>query len=500
VGTVLSYTGATTAIKIQGHLAGLEHLTVLGTVSALGSGIEIDGDAHAVESWFLRHVLIYGFTGGTALYLNARNAGSIAYGLCEGVRVRNAKTGIHIYDVGGAGGFANTNQFIGGAISGASGFDYGLRIEGGNDNRFFGMSVEPYTSTYGHIVVENGSLVFDGRIEGVSQPATTPLIDVRSGADDGTYIRGTGASGLVKNAVPYFARIEMVSGKHAEPRLSPRNLFRNAPLVGADLAARTVPEWTVTETGGASTWMRGAAEIADGHVVLGITVPASGSVELKPTTNPYRYDTAASTATFGLWVKTSTPSAAYARINGLGGVTTGGYHSGSGLWEPVSMSQHVAAAAQPDARFVLGNATGAPVTFYLTAPYFTFGTVSPETVAVLPVAGGVMSGAVEGGGGTATIPAAGDDEWYTSATSRLTVPKWNTIHVAGTARTIARLNDLAANRYAKYSLVRVIFDIASVGVTDGAYINLDSAYTSTVSGWLLLEANGDGTWTERDRK
>jgi stringent starvation protein B len=506
-GTILNYTGTGTAVSVNGTLAGLERLSVVGSVSALGAGILINGDGVAVESWCLRHVTIFGFTSGTGLKMQGINSGAVAYGCCVDLRIRHAKTGLWIVDVGGGAGFVNTNQFYGGAINGG-GFDYAIRVQGGNDNRFLGMSVEPPSSTVGHIVVERGAIQFDGRLEGTAQPATVPMVDIQNGSDAiSCVIAGLGGTGLVKNAAG--ANITMIGGKHAEPILQNNNLFNNAGFTAVNTSARTIEGWTVTETGGASTWTVSASEVVPGHNVIQVVVAAGASVELKPSsgTLPARPSTT-TPVTFGIWVKTATAQAGYARINGAGGVTTSALHSGSGAWEAVSMAQNVSTEAVPDPRFVLdGGASG--VTYSITSPYFAYGLVQPHGQHTIGQEGGTLYGTLEGGVFTVALPAAGSDSIYNAATSELTLPKaGNVFHITGTARTITRLNNLSASRMSKGTVIRLVFDISGVVVTDGGpgFIDLTAAFTSaapatpSARSWLLLESNGDGTWYELDRR
>lgn len=503
-GAILSYTGTSDAVRINGSVAGMEHIAVVGTVSATGAGVLVNGNGNVVESWFLHHVTVYGFTGGTGVKLYGVNSGVVAYGEVIDLRIRNAKVGIHINDTGGASGFANTNQFFGGAINGG-GFDYAIRVQGGNDNRFWGMSVEPSSSTVGHIVVETGWITFDGRLEGSSQSSSVPLIDVWNTAG-ATTINGLGASGLVKNQGN--ALLGMTGGKHAEPVRPSENRFANPGFGGVDTSARTITGWTVTETGGASTWTLDTSVIVPGYQTIKIDVPAGGNVELKPTVVPALPDNSLRNVVFGLWVKTTTAQSAFARINAPAGVTSSGLHSGSGSWEAISMAQAFSATLSADPRFELpGGAGGA--TFYVTAPYFTYGYAQPRNSAHLTTNGGVLYGTLEGGACTISLPAAGDNAVYTTATAEVTAPKWgNVIHIAGTARTITRLNNVLANRMSTGTIVRLVFDIGGVGVTDGGpgFIDLTAAFTSavpaTTSGrsWLLLESNGDGTWYELDRR
>jgi hypothetical protein len=503
-GTVLKYTGSGDAVSLDGSLSGLERIAIVGTPAAAGAGVLVNGNGNVVESWHLDHVTVYGFTAGTGVKLQAVNRGVVAYGSAIDVRIRNARVGIHVVDTGGASGFANTNQFYGGAINGGDGiFDYAIRVQGGNDNRIVGMSVEPYSSRHGHIVIESGWIRFDGRLEGTNQPPSTPLVDVWPTAGPST-IDGLGGGGLVLNRGA--AAIGMTGGKHAEPAQTAENLFPNPGFAGADTGAHTIQDWTVTETGGRTQWALDKSSIVAGYQSIRIDVPAGGNVELKPASVPTLPDNTVHNVVFGLWVKTTAAQSAFARINAQSGVASSSAHSGSGSWEAVSMSQAFSTRAPADPRFELpGGAAGA--TYYVTAPYFAYGYARPDNAAHLKTSGGTLYGAFEGGAYTITLPASGDSTNYTSASSELTAPKWgNTIHIAGAAHPIARLNSLAASRWAAGTQVRLIFDVGGITVSNSAYITLAAAFASAepankaARSWLLLESNGDGTWYELDRR
>jgi hypothetical protein len=501
-GTILSYAGTGDAVSLNGSLAGLARLSIVGTSSATGSGVLVNGNGNTVESWCLEHITIYGFTGGNGLKLYGINSGAVAYGTAIDLRIRHAKTGLLINDTGGGSGFVNTNQFYGGCINGG-GFDYAIRVQGGNDNRFYGMSVEPPSSNVGHFVVETGEIKFDGRLEGSTLPTTVPIINLWTTSANTTYIKGMGGSGTVKNASG--ALIEMMSGKYAEPQRPADNIFPNPGFIGVDTTAHTIPEWTIVETGGATTWTLDTSVVIPGCQTIRIDVPASGNVELKPTSLTAKPEKAEYFASMGLWVKTSTAQAAFARLVSSVGLTTGGFHSGSGLWEAVSMAQTISNGSYLDPRFELpGGVSGA--TYYIAAPYFAYGIAPVRNTPLLKQTGGILYGTLEGGMATITLPVSGDNTYYTSATNEVTLPKWgNAFHITGTARTITRLNNLTANRMAKGTQVQLIFDIGSVTVTNGAFITLTTSFTSTTPSnsagrtWLLLESNGDGTWYEINR-
>ena len=136
-----------------------------------------------VESIQLSRVLIYGFTKGTALLLHALHHGGIGYSSFYDCRIRNARIGIEILQ-SGPGAFVNSNSFFHGAISGG-GFDNCILVNGGDNNIFYSTVIEPYTSTYGHLLVNSGQIIGENiRIEAGRQPANRPVIEFGAASAD----------------------------------------------------------------------------------------------------------------------------------------------------------------------------------------------------------------------------------------------------------------------------------------------------------------------------
>ena len=102
-GSVVAYCGPGYAIELIGHGSSLRDVAVYNwrygpdciDVPASG-GVLVDANAKMIESVSLSNVLIYSFLGGAALELRARNAGGIAYGNYQNLRIRHAKTGIRL--------------------------------------------------------------------------------------------------------------------------------------------------------------------------------------------------------------------------------------------------------------------------------------------------------------------------------------------------------------------------------------------------------------------
>lgn len=498
-GSVLFYRGTGHGIKLNGPLTGVVDLALKGTASALGAGVLVNGDGNAVESWLLRAMTIYGFTGGTGLKLQGINAGAVAYGSAIDLRIRNALCGIRITDTGGGSGFCNTNQWYGGNISG-TGFQRCLHADGGNDNRFYGMSVEPPSSTLGHIYLENeADIEFHGRCEAVSQTATTPTVYVASTAK----LKMTGLYGgtLIKNDSAR-SEISIVSSKVANSPGTPKNLLKNAAFAGLDVATPSLPNWTFSSTGAAPTYSWQAPELFDNSYVLRVDVPAGGTAQAGPDTATH----SGGNITFGAWIKTDQASKVQVYI-AAPGVASSTMHPGDSTWRSIGMGRSDASGTAT-CRILMDNSVGgSTATFYITAP---FQSDSSSVYADLPAFtrnAGYLAGTIEGNSTTISLPAAGSDSFYSTTNNELTLPKWgNTIHLAGNARTINRINNITANRMAKGTIIRLVFDIAGIVITDSAFIDLTAAFTSLAPGslsarnWLLLESVGDGTWYELDRR
>ncbi|RMG79213.1 MAG: hypothetical protein D6714_16745 [Bacteroidetes bacterium] len=484
-GSAIRYSGTGAAIEISGHTSGVRDILIYDTNqgSTNADGILVKADGETVESVRLFNVLIHYFTGGTALHLQAINSGGIAYLTAYNVRIRHAKTGIHISE--DATSFVNSNVFHHGAISGG-GFDYCLLVDGGNNNQFYGTIFEPGASTYGHIVVNDGEIQgMEIRIEGNSQPATTPLVEFKTGTRNST-LTGTYAGGLtVDNGNNY---IGFRSGKAAWYKNARNNLFENATFHGFQNNA--LPYWDITGTGVTATIQ--SPELTPHHNVLKLTVPAgvtanleAASAYIPATKNLPLYGQ----MNIGMYVKTSVAGICYLRTNAPAGVVTSHPHPGDGNWHFVSMTQLVNTATTLDARLEINNTSGSPVDVYISTPTLNFGNQSPE-IEPKPVtsAGGIITGTLS----LSVIE-------FNNTTNNIVLPKeGNTFILTGTT-TISRINDSTADRFPKGTVITLLFDNAGVSVTNGAYIQLTASFQSTANASLTLLSLGDGTWRELNR-
>lgn len=497
LGSQILYLGTGVAVSVNGALAGIEHIVVRGSPTAVGAtGILINGDANLVESWFLNYVTIHNFVYGTGLSLKGINSGAVVYGTVESLRIRNAKIGINILDTGGGTGFTNTNQFYGGAINGG-GFDYGIYIDGGNDNRFYGMSVEPTTSVYGHIYINKGNISFAGRIEANTITQAVPTVFVS--ANGSLFMDDTLYGGTLIQDNSTISNINVTSAKVAMTPTNKVNLLKNSGFTSVDTTALTIQDWALTYTGTAPTISTSAPEIVENSAVLRIDVPAGGTVLLGPAAANIGVN-----VTFGTYIKTASAGALV--YIAFPGVASSSPHPADNLWHQIGMVR--TSSGVSTSRIQLNNSTGvSTATYYITAPFLfgSFSSNAPE----FNRNGGLLTGTIEGNSGIISLPATGDNTFYTASTAELTVPRWgNVIHITGTARTITRLNNVTANRFQQGTVIRLVFDIGGVSVTDGnpGFIDLTTSFTSatpaTTAGrsWLLLEAQSGGVWAELDRR
>jgi hypothetical protein len=483
-GSALWFRGTGAALRFTGHTSGMQDVLVYdanqGSQSA--NGIEIIADGKTVESLIFKNVLLTYFIGGTALTLSSQNAGGIAYCSFYDLRIRHAKRGIRITQ--DASSFTNSNTFFHGAISGG-GFDYGILVESGNNNVFYGTIVEPGTSTFGHIVVQNTGEIqgHDIRIEGNSQPPTVPLVKFESTTRN-SRLTGTYAGGLTVDLGNND--IAFRTGKATKFAQSSANLLENSVFNNFDGTA--LPFWSITGAGVVA--MIQSAEISATNNVLKLTIPAGITANLKPNPTPSVLDYPSySQVNFGAYIKTTLADAVYTRVNSSGGVTISQKHAGDGIWHFVGTTQNLNTTQALDPRFEIANTTGSAIDVFITLPTLNFGMSLPElSPKPLSSAGAVMNGSL-----SMSMTA------FTPSTTFVVLSKnANVFELSGT-QNVSRINHLLADRFAKGTVITLLFNDAGMSVTSSAYIVLKSGFTSVVNSSLTLISKGDGTWREVSR-
>jgi hypothetical protein len=487
-GSAIRYSGSGFAIKIIGHTSGLRDLQVYdaGQGSNNASGVQILGDGEIVESIRLFNVLIIYFVGGTGLELSAVNSGGVAYFTSYNTRIRHAKIGLHIKEDATLNAFVNSNVFHHGAISGG-GFDAGIQIDGGNNNQFYGTIIEPGTSTYGHILVNDGEIQCENiRIEGNSQPTTTPLLHFKSGTKNSN-ISGTYAGGLTLDDGNNY--IGFRTGKSTHFKNSRNNLYENASFYGFN--GTDLPFWDITN---ANTIAVESEDLFNENKVLKLTVLDGVTANFEQTNsfianlkNHPQYGQ----FNVGMYIKASESDMAYIRTNAPGGVTVSQPHPGDGEWHYISMNNAVNPAVTLDTKLEIANSSGSEQTIYITAPTFNFGNQSPE-IAAKPItsAGGIMTGTL----------AQGTFE-FTPTSNYIVLPKEGNIFFINGTQSIQRINHSGTDKFPKGAVITMIFEDAGLSVSSatGVYVDLISNYTSIAKSSLTLVSMGDGTWIEIGR-
>ncbi len=485
-GTIIQNSGTCQTIRITGHNSGLRDLVIYdkGNGGALG-GIEILADGSIVESVVLENILISGFTDGIALNLEAKNSGGITYCSFYDIRIRHAKTGILIQEE--LQSFVNSNSFYHGAISGG-GFEYCLRVLGGNNNIFNGIIIEPYQSEFGHLVVEKGQISgVNIRIEGAQQNDTVPLIKFNANTV-GSSLSGIYSGGLTIDRGDNF--IDLRSGKSLDYKNSGSNLFINSNFIGVD--GNIIPYWEVQGTGINIEVL--PPEIIPDHNVLKLTIPAGTTTYLRPspTSLPQAFSTAQyNHVNFGAYVKTNRKNVVTTTCKAPAGIATGHYHPGDSEWHMVGMTGIVDRTTSYNPKFFINNANSSSSTdIYITTPTLNFGN-TPVNLEAKPItaAGGILTGPV-----SASMVSVS-----TNTNGFLTLPLEGNIFEVNGSNTTYRINHCAQDRFPKGTIIVLLFNDANAIVHNGAYIELLSTYLSNENSSLTLISLGDGTWREINR-
>ena len=491
-GTIIWYTGDSAALTFSGTNCGISDLTVYTPVQTATTGILLLAKTELVESFSCNNVLIYGFTGGTALKLEAASQGGIAYCSFYDVRIRHAKVGIEIKEDDST-SFVNSNSFFHGAISGG-GFDYGILINGGNNNVWYGTVIEPYSSTFGHLVVKEGQVIGENiRIEAVQQTAGIPVINF-SEKSALSRITGFFAGGTVINQGNNF--IDMSSSNYNGDNLEGYNLFTNASFNLPNV--KGIPEfWTISSTTASVVALPG--EVITGQKILSIKIPPGETAEFYPrpeyapklgTYINYTY------ANMNVLVRTSGAGRAKMTYNSLYGVVSSTAHTGSGQWENIGLQALTNVTTNPNPRININNAgNNDTLVVDITAPSFNFGLNTPQRQsAVLTTAGGIITGTLTTG--------LNSNYSFTAGTTYLVLPKTGNIFnlLSSSSLSITRINYLIDDRFPVGTQITLLFNSVGNSVQNNAYIQLKSNFSSTGANTsLTLISNGDGTWREVNR-
>lgn len=490
-GSNIRYLGTDWAIKVLGTASSIKDLCVYNGNAGNNSGIHILGDGNLIENVLFDRVLIFGFEFGTALKLEAIDAGAIAYSSFYDVRIRHAKVGFEITQNNIGFAFVNSNSFYRMAISGG-GFDYGAHIKSGNNNVFHGLIVEPTSSTFGHLVIDSTSKIVchDIRIEASNQTNGAPLLKLKKGTI-GTYITGIVGGNYIFDMGANSLFIQ--GNKMLDVRDISYNVLQNTGFTGFDNTLNTMPYWTMTNSSGTVVSTE-SPEILSNHNVLKFNV--SGTTTLKPTNaidalGIGRYNG----GSFGVYVKTSTQNAVIVTLQSdASSQLSSMYHPGDGEWHFISVHSYFNNASNATPIINISNASDVEI----STPTFSFGGHSyPQIEApFLSTNGGTVHGMIS----TSVLTI--DNSFYVSAINDfISLPKNTNTFIMETTRLILRINQIF-DQFAKGTIITLLFDEETNGkVVNSGYINLKggSSFDAVLNSSLTLLSNGNGTWREVSR-
>ena len=502
--STIAYCGTDYAVKITGHAASVRDVVIYDwpyTMPGGGGscdqtqaagGVLMEADSVSLESVSMDKVLLYFFVGGTSLTLRGINNGEVAYASFNDLRVRHAKQGIHLQ--ADSTSFVNSNQFFGGAISGGI-TDVAVLAEGPgacNDNKFYGMVIEPPVTSITHVHIKGPATnvrMHDVRLEGTGMVADKrPLViieddsygNVMTGLLGHTHVQGD----LLRNP-----GMDYVGAKTVGIDPPPYNQFRNAAFRG--LRGQNLPNWNIRRGRHNAALMSivEGQEQFPGHEVLRL-VPFRNFV-MRQTPRLCLLPTYAH-VTFGVYARSSARLAIRAcmRDGVSDDLVCSKDYSGSGEWEFISVTAMLNVARSRPAFYIRREVE-------LTAPTLVYGSIPALPGASLMSASGVaMDGTFVTSMTTATPPTSGDVTFWTLPQNEGNVFE---LDMQGDPlRTIVRINDQGAVRFAKGTIITLLFAEAGSRVRHSVFINLvnNQDFVSTPNSSLRLVSNGDPTWTE----
>mmetsp|Transcript_23093 Transcript_23093/g.51522 ORF Transcript_23093/g.51522 Transcript_23093/m.51522 type:complete len:676 (-) Transcript_23093:102-2129(-) len=504
-GSVIAYCGSDHAVKFRGSSASLRDLAVYdiagrdgtdcpaGTVAA--GGILVDAVATTVESLTVSNVFLYFFLGGPAVSLVARDNAGIAFGNYQNVRVRHAKTGIYLKAEEGS--FVNSNSFFAGGMSGG-GFDSGIWAEGPgpcNDNKFYGMFVEPPDTTHSHVYVtgpKTNIKLHDVRLEATRKDLSRPIVIV----DDSSY--GNVMNGIlghthVQANMNRNPGIDLMSQKSVGLDPAPVNLYWNSAFKGWVPASRTLPGWSLVGSNANLDVVADPSQaLFPDHNILAVDyLNYGGAFKLMADHFSPAKAEAHDMVTFGVYARSSVAGSIVAAMRyESGSIISSASHSGGGDWEFIGMSALYSKSSPYHYFSIMGDVE-------LAAPTLTFGGAPASPGASLMSSSGArMSGTLVMGLST----------YYPPDSNYWVLPKGegNTFMIdcqGNPGIMLVRLNHRTADRFPRGAIITLVFKEAGTRVKDNAYISLkgDADFVSVPNSSLTLMANGDPTWIEISR-
>jgi hypothetical protein len=498
--STIAYCGTDYAVKLEGHAAGLRDLAIYdwpyGTdcedIQAAGGAL-VEADATLVESVIVSNIFIYYFLGGSALSLVAKNSGGVPFGNYQNIRIRHAKRGISLQ--ADETSFVNSNSFIAGGMSGG-GFEVGVIAQGPgacNDNKFYGMFIEPPDTDLTHVYVSGSKTnikLLDVRLEATSKSLDRPIVIVEE-SSYGNVMNGFLGHTHVQANLNRNPGIDLMSHKSIGIDPAAKNLYWNSAFKGYN--ARTMPGFSLVGTNADITIMDDSEMLFPDHNVINVDYlnyggPFKIQADITPRSPAHDF------VTFGVYARSSVPgSISGAMRYESGSIISSAPHSGGGDWEFIGMT----GLYDKSAPYFYFSITG---DVQLTAPTFIYG-MTPATpgASLMSSSGAIMSGTLTMGVTTVYPPPASTPYYWK-------IPKNSgnifLIDTQGNpSRTIIRLNHSTADRFPRGTLATLMFEEAGTRVKHNAYINLknNADFVSGPNTSITLMAGGSATWIEASR-
>ncbi|RMG73532.1 MAG: hypothetical protein D6711_10735, partial [Chloroflexi bacterium] len=500
------------------RIGGIKNVTIMGDNLRTGSkAIHLDATPGFLTSGHFEDVHIHGFRNGVGLLLEADSTGAVTYNTFENLRFRDADTSIALIARGNISSFINSNLFYNTVISGGN-LDYGiLAMTTVNDinvdcnhNQFYGGSVEPQYTKYGHIVVKGNAWIVTRqlRVEATQQflyyPDTRPI-----------YLDST----TTENDIEVFGSIEIDdrgygnvlktrSPKNSYPNTSSQNMLSNSTFAGltiGDSSRYEMKDWQIgTADFSSSTYTLNTGDtipivrvlddsIPPEYNVLRITIPPGKKLRFVPSPfDSWKYNRGRK-FTVGAWVKSTGKNAAqwiYTSNSDNGTITVGTefpYQTNKWTWVGCTFDNYASNTLFLCYLTVFNDTTlngNAPLDVYIASPTFVWGNeVSYHLGGYLEKSGGSMSGPLSLS--QAMNININDTEYIDTSgnTTRLYLPtsaNFFALKSPGVPRTITSINvaegTQANNPYAKVfkggTEITLMFLDSNININSSSYIHL----------------------------
>ena len=482
-GTILNYTGSENAILITGHNVTLSNLNIVDKSSDKAQGgILVYASNRLLENFTLKQTHVFGFTNGYALKFEATKRGGICYATIYDLSIRNAKIGIEFF--ADSSSFVNSNAFYHGVISGG-GFDVAIWAKGGNNNQFYGMCIEPYSSKNGHIVVDKGEIQGENiRVEGNKQDPIIPLIKFAKNTRN-SHINGLFSGGIIADLGNN--KIELKDAKTTAFSKEPLNEFEN-PYFSFSSNDKSITGWNF-KASNTFQFKIIKSELIDGFNVLEIVLPPGNSLGLSPSkfnSLNTRFNTE---LTFGFHVQTKEKHAIYTTVQAANGMATSYFHTGNGEWEFVGMNAIIDTVKYPNPTLHLENKCKDTSIFKITTPVCNFGNQPLQlSFSTLEAKGGMINGMIKQTLNTLIINEKGI----------LAIPSTSNYFEISN---LGEIKDIigAQSEISKGTVITLLCNQAGIQLKLSDKFELKEGFTSNKFGSITLISLGSGVWREVNR-